>query len=102
MGAERLAVLLCLSRQMSVALERKEVRTVSDRRVEAIHLVVLSPAFRFKVNLEDILGQGGRWPPESQGRLCYIFRGRTALVFHSSLVLNYISVEACYSLERQM
>lgn len=41
MGAKRLAALLCLSQQMSAALERKEVGTVSNRRVEAIHLVTL-------------------------------------------------------------
>lgn len=43
MGAKRLAVRLCLSRQMSAALERKEVRIVSNRHVEAIHLVILFP-----------------------------------------------------------
>ena len=36
--------LLCLSQQIS-ALERKEVRIMSERRVEAIHLVSFSSCF---------------------------------------------------------
>lgn len=51
MGAEAAgAGFLCLSQQMSAALEGKEVRTVSNRRVAAIHLL-LSPVQWFKVNL---------------------------------------------------
>ena len=66
-------------RQMSAAHERKEVRTVSGRRAEAIHLVIPFFQLRFKVNVEDILGQGGRVPPERRGRVT-----RTALLLHSN------------------
>lgn len=57
-------------RQMSAALERKEVRTVSNRRVEAIHLVIPFPCLSSRWTEEDILGQGGTGPPERGGRLC--------------------------------
>lgn len=61
-GAKWLAPLLCLSWQMSAALERKEFRTVSNRRVEAIHLVLW---LFVKVNT-NILGQGWRVPWEKE------------------------------------
>lgn len=85
-GAKWLAV-LCLSRQISVALETRKVRIVSRRGVEAIHLVTSSSCF------------GSRWTskifwvnhPGRQARLCHIFLRTTALLLHSNVELSYIS-----------
>lgn len=61
MGAKRLAVLLCLLRGRKSDLCQIDVSRQS--------ISLFSFLLRFKVNLEDILGQGGRVPPEKQGRL---------------------------------
>lgn len=80
MGAKWLAVLLCLSPQMSAALERKEVRTVSNTRVEAIHLVILSPA---SLHGEPRRYSGSRRKSATREarKVMLHFWGRTVLLF---------------------
>lgn len=89
-GAEAAgAGFLRLSQQMSAALEGKEVRTVSNRRVAAIHLLQAlrnGPRWTW-----DVLGQGGRLPCEERKLLLHVLG--PALFLQSDLQLNYISME---------
>lgn len=75
---------LRLSQQMSAALEGKEVRTVSNRRVAAIHLLqALCNVSRWT---RDVLGQGGRLPCEEKKLLLHVLG--PALFLQSDLQLK--------------
>lgn len=87
-GAEAAgAGFLRLSQQMSAALEGKEVRTVSNRRVAAIHLLQ-APLQRFKVNLRC---SGSRRKIAVWGKEAFITCSRSCPVFTiwSSIKLHF-------------